>query len=276
MTFFSTAEKIEIADIPFPCVGPKPSKDEALQYYRQVALGSPVHWKLYTEVEGLGGARDDFTIRIDGDDIRARRAVVATGFFQKPVALGIPGENAPWVSHYFDDGHRYAGLDVVIVGGANSAAIAALECWRNGARVHLVHRQDGLSDSVKYWIKPDLDNRIAERSITAHFGRSLLRIDSNLVTLDDDSQLPAQRVLLLTGYRSDVDFLSRMGLQLDETKRPLVHGQAFEAEGRPGLHYAGCVLCGEDTGSLFIENGRHHAVAIAEHLADHMKRRSRS
>lgn len=272
MTFFSTAERLEIGGIPFPCVGPKPSKQEALAYYRGVARAHALTLRLHRRVDGIEGERDAFLLRTTNGDIAARRVILATGFFQHPVPLGIPGEDRPQVSHHFRDGHAYHDQDLVIVGGANSAVIAALECWRMGARVTLVHRGQDFYPGVKYWLLPDIRNRIDEGGIAARFGTEVIAIEDGHVRLrdaDGEHDCPADFVLALTGYRADHGWLRAQGVELDARHQPRL-GQGFESATRPGLHLAGCALCGEDTGSIFIENGRHHAVAIAEHLASEL------
>lgn len=278
MQFFSTAANLEIAGIPFACVGAKPSRDEALEYYRSVAESAALDCRLYHCVERLSGNLEQGFI-LEGSvhnqpfQLHADRVVLATGFFQQAVTLGIPGESLPQVAHYFDDGHRYFGQDLVIVGAANSAVIAALECWRRGARVSMVHRGSDFNPCVKYWLSPDIRNRLAEGAITMHWNSQLQRIDHRQVTISSagtQRTLPADAVLLLTGYRANHQWLESLGITLDQHHAPQV-SIAFESRSRPGVYLIGCALCGDHTGDIFIENGRHHAeqaaAAIAEQLA---------
>lgn len=269
MTFFSTAARLEIGGMPFPSVQPKPSKHEALAYYREVARAHRVDLRLFRRVERIEGGPGDLRVVTSRGVVAARRVILATGFFQRPVPLGVPGEDDPRVSHYFVDGHRYHDQDLVIVGAANSAVIAALECWRMGARVTLVHRGGDFYPGVKYWLLPDIRNRIAEGEIAARFDTAVVAIEPEAVRLcrgGEESLLPADFVLAMTGYRAEHDWLRALGIELDEHHQPLVDA-VFASASRPGIHVAGCALCGDDTGSIFIENGRHHAVTIAEHLA---------
>ena len=269
MVFFSTAERIEIAGVPFPTLNAKPTRAEALHYYRQVALSHRLALRLYTRVTGIAGSAGAFTVATSRGPIACRRVILATGFFDRPVTLGVPGEDLPHVSHYFTDGHPYAAQDLVIVGGANSAVIAALECWRHGARVHLVHREAEFYRGVKYWLRPDIENRIADGEITVSWQSELSAIEPGSVSLRSaagESTLPADFVLLLTGYRSDFSWLESLGVTLNDEHQPEVDPQTFACQ-RAGIHLVGCVLCGERTGDIFIENGRDHADQVAKHLA---------
>lgn len=275
MVFFSTAERIEIAGHPFPTPNPKPTREEALHYYRLVALRSGLPLRLYEPVTAIDGERDRFTVRTGRGELRARRVVLAIGFFDHPVLLGVPGEDRPTVSHYFADGHPYAGQDLLIVGAANSAVIAALECWRCGARVTLVHRGDDFAPGVKYWLLPDIRNRIEEGALRVHWRTEVVAIGERHVELRTGGRawrLANDFVLLLTGYRPDFDFLRRIGIRLGERGEPLVD-ERFESASRPGVHVVGCVLGGHDTGAIFIENGREHAVVVADHLAAELRPR---
>jgi len=274
MRFFSTARQLEIAGHPFPSVEPKPSKDQALAYYRGVALEEGVPLRLYERVTGVTGDRGRFTVATERDRIAARRVIVATGFFQHPVPLGCPGEDLPKVDHYFSDGHAYAAQDLLVVGGANSAVIAALESWRMGARVTVIHRGEDFYPGVKYWLLPDIRNRIKDGEIAAHFDTTLRTIEPDrvlLTTAGRDWELANDFVLAMTGYRSDYPWLRALGVELGVDHQPRIE-EHYQAVGRPGLHLAGCVLCGDRTGSIFIENSRHHAREIAEHLAGELRR----
>ncbi|MDA3960982.1 MAG: YpdA family putative bacillithiol disulfide reductase [Planctomycetota bacterium] len=268
MTFFSTAERLEVAGLPFPSVNAKPTKHEALQYYRSVASAFPIDLHLYQAATAIGGTRDDFTVTTERQDLRARRVIIATGFFHRPVPLAIPGADSPAFSHYFVDGHPYAGQDLIIVGGANSAVIAALECWRMGARVRIIHRDADFYPGVKYWLLPDIRNRIAEGAISVEFNTKLTAFADHSASLQSGERrwsVPADFVLALTGYRADHSWIQSLGIALDEHHAPQVD-ESFESPHRPGISLAGCALCGDDTSSIFIENGREHAVVIADRL----------
>lgn len=278
MTFFSTAANIEIGGHPFACLNPKPTRDEALEYYRGVAAAAKLTTRLYHRVTAIADHTSDrqsgYQVVTDRDPISARRVILATGFFHQPVALGIPGEDGANVSHFFDDGHRYFDQDLVIVGGANSAVIAALECWRRGARVRLVHRGPGIASNVKYWLKPDIENRIAEGSITAEFTTTLTAIGAGHATIRSaagERQIPADFCLLLTGYRADTSWLDQLGVTRNQHDAPLVDPATFACQARPGISVIGCALCGEHTGDIFIENGRDHATAVADAIAAELR-----
>ena len=268
MTFFSTAERLEIGGYPFPSVHAKPTKQEALQYYRSVAKAAGLELRLYTTVSTLTGHAGDFTLHTNREPIRARRVIIATGFFSRPVTLDVPGEDTPKVSHYFIDGHRYAETNLAIVGGANSAVIAALECWRMGARVTMIVRDHDFYQGVKYWLLPDIKNRIAEGSITAYFATQITAIHPTQIELRNDEStwsIPNDFVLAMTGYRADHDWVTSLGVELNAMHVPKVDAR-FESQSQPGVHVAGCALCGDKTNDIFIENGRHHAEVIARHL----------
>lgn len=270
MTFFSTAENIEIAGHPFTCVNPRPSRDEALEYYRGVASAEELEFLFYQRVNAIDGKLGEFIVRMEDESVACERVVMATGFFHQPLMLGVAGEDLPHVSHYFEDGHRYFDQDLVIVGGANSAVIAALECFRRGARVTLVHRDQDIYEGVKYWLAPDFKNRVQEESIRAMFNTELVSIEKGWVNLREKdgelSRLKADFVLLLTGYRADHSWIRSLGVELDSKNAPLVSSPSCESVSRPGVHLVGCALCGEDTGSIFIENGRDHAKLLADAL----------
>lgn len=273
MTFFTSAEMLEIAGVPFPCSRPKPTRTEALEYYRKTAAASGLDVRQYRRVERVEGADGDFRVHaVDRygrpENYRARKLVVATGYFDLPNRLGIPGEELSKVRHYYDDPHPYAGCDVLVVGGKNSAAIAALELWRHGARVTLVHRGVVLHHHVKYWIKPDLENRIAEGSIAALFGTRLVEVDRDTVTVEGPEgrrHLANDFVLALTGYHPDFGFLASLGIRLgeDEYRQPELNEETLETNVK-GIFLAGVLVAGARTNDVFIENGRCHGRKIVE------------
>lgn len=274
MTFFTTPDLLEIGQLPFVTPYEKPTRHEALRYYRrvvdryglQIAFGEEV-----VAVESEGEGRDRAFV-VDTKSARgvrrgrhARAVVFAIGYYDQPNFLGIPGEDLPHVAHYYGDPHVHFQQRVLIVGGKNSAAIAALELHRAGAQVTLVHRGETLSDRIKYWIRPDIDNRIKEGSVTAHFGARVLEIrpTSAIIELStgDRRDVPADAVLLLTGYHPDFDLLERAGVSLGARRAPAFNPDTMETN-VPGLYVAGGLVGGLDTGAIFIENGRFHGEKI--------------
>ncbi|WP_035348761.1 YpdA family putative bacillithiol disulfide reductase [Edaphobacter aggregans] len=275
MIFFTTPELLEIGDMPFPSPNQKPNRDEALEYYRKVAEHYRLDVRQYETVERVTGADGNFTVHtVDrfGRPLahRARKLVIATGYYDLPNYLNIPGENLSKVFHYYHDPHPYFGLDVLVVGGKNSAAIAALDLWRHGARVTLVHRGSEMHRHVKYWILPDINNRIKNSEITAFFSTTLERITEDEVTLrtpEGERTLPNHFVFALTGYRPDFEFLEALGVKLDEDndRCPVCDPATLESN-VPGIYLAGVVVAGERTNEIFIENGRFHGKQIAADL----------
>ncbi|MEM1203678.1 MAG: YpdA family putative bacillithiol disulfide reductase [Acidobacteriota bacterium] len=270
MELFSTPDLIEIGGHPFSTPRYKPTREEAIDYYRGVARAESLDLRLYEKVVAVEGESGAFEVVTDRGRHRCRFVVAATGFFDVPNLLGIDGEAPPRVVHYYREPYPYTGQDVVVVGGKNSAAKAALDCYRNGARVTLVHRGEGLSDRVKYWIRPDLENRISEGSIQAHFRSRLTALGPGtaaLETPDGEVEIANDFVIAMTGYRPDYGFLDRLGIATgdDPARTPIFDAQSFETN-RPGVYLAGTVCGGLHTGRWFIENGRHHAEQIAEHM----------
>jgi thioredoxin reductase (NADPH) len=300
MTFFSTAGLLGLGPYPFSSSQAKPTRAEALAYYAAVAQQAQLNIQQHSPVTHVSYAPTSsshdpencqaaplpahppqWTVSYSQQgqqaELRSQAVIVATGFYQKPVRLRVPGEELPHVSHYYREAWQHAHQDVVIVGGANSAVIAALECCRAGARVHVVHRRSALAPGVKYWLAPDFQNRIAEGSISISWESNVTAIEPGCVHIQSphgQRVLPAQSVLVLTGYRSDYAMLRRFGVQLDPENRPLVDHDSLEAAGKPGLFLAGGVLCGDHTGSRFIENGRLDAEQIADTLARRWKHKT--
>lgn len=273
MEFFSTPELLEIGGYPFPMASYKPHREDALDYYQRVAASEKLSLRLYERVTGLRGQAGDFVVETTKGEIAARAVVVATGFFDVPNPLGIPGENLPHVSHYYKEPYAHAGQDVVVVGAKNSSAKAALSLARSGARVTLVVRGPEVSESVKYWIRPDLLNRIKEGRIAAYFNARLDAITPTTVAIttpDGPLAIKADYVYALTGYRPDYTLLVDMlALPLDtsDPARPPRFDPATHETARPGVFAAGTVCGGLATSRWFIENGRHHAQLIAQALA---------
>ncbi len=274
MTFFTTSELLEIGDIPFPSPNAKPTRNEALQYYRQVAAHYKLDVRQYLRVERVTGADEDFaahTVDRFGrhGQLKARKLAIATGYYDLPNMLCIPGENLSKVHHYYDDPHPYFGLDVVVVGGKNSAAIAALELWRHGARVTLVHRDPELHRHVKYWIKPDIENRIKAGEIRAFFNSDVVMITADTVVIKTPEGLKTVRndfVFAMTGYHPDFAFLEGLGVHFEgPDKLPVCNAETLESNVR-GIYLAGVIVAGSRTNEIFIENGRFHGRQIAQAL----------
>jgi thioredoxin reductase (NADPH) len=274
MTFFTTPELLEIGDIPFPSPNQKPIRNEALEYYRKVAEHYALDARLYRNVESITGSDGNFKVLTKdtygrSETFRAKKVIVATGYYDLPNYLDIPGEELPKVHHYYDDPHPYYDLDVVVIGGKNSAAIAALELWRHGARVTLVHRGPAMHKHVKYWILPDIENRIKHGEIAAHFHSRITQIGPDTVTLETPEGvriLPNDTVFALTGYHPDFDFLTAVGVRFEGKDRlPVCDTTSLESN-VPGIYLAGVIVAGSRTNEIFIENGRFHGRQIAEDL----------
>jgi thioredoxin reductase (NADPH) len=271
MEFFSTPDLIEIGGHPFPVQGYKPTREEGLEYYRGVAAREQVDVRLYERVTAVLGGQGDFRVETTRGVHMAGHVIVATGFFDVPNRLGVPGEDLPHVTHYYREPYPYVQQRVAIIGARNSAAKAALDCYRHGSQVTMIVRAPALSETVKYWIKPDLENRIKEGSIRAHFSSSIEEIREGSVrvaTLDGSLDVPADFVLAMTGYQPDFGFLASLGITFrdDGFRTPVFDETTFESE-RPGVFLAGTVCGGLKTNRWFIENGRFHAQQIARHLA---------
>lgn len=275
MVFFTTPELLEIGGIPMTSLNEKPVRIEALKYYRRVAEHYNLDIRQYTPVEGFSGHDGDFTVHARGRDgvardFRARKVILATGYYDKPNELGVPGEELPKVLHYYKEPHPYYDHDVLVVGAKNSAAIAALELHWTGARVTLAHRGGELSGSIKYWIKPNLENRIKSGEIRAYFNSTVKEIRQAEVVLNTPAgeiTMANDFVFAMTGYRPDTEFLERHGIAFDpETRRPRLNAETLESE-RPGVYLAGVLVAGMHTNEIFIENGRFHGAQIAADIA---------
>jgi thioredoxin reductase (NADPH) len=274
MEFFSTPELLEIGGHPFPMASYKPHREDALDYYQRVAATEKLYLRLYERVTGLRGQAGDFVVETSKGEIAARAVVVATGFFDVPNQMNIPGEDLPHVNHYFKEPYAHAGQDVVVIGAKNSSAKTALSLVRAGARVTLVVRGPEVAETVKYWIRPDLLNRIKEGRITAYYNTTIDAFTPTSVevtTPDGPRSIPADYVYALTGYRPDYTLLVDMlALPLDEndTALPPIFDVTTHETARPGVYVAGTVCGGLATSRWFIENGRHHAQLIATALAN--------
>lgn len=271
MTFFSTSDRLEIGNIPFISHGPKPTRKEALEYYRRTAEHYDLDVNLYETVKTVTGDDGNFEVTTDKDTYHAEKVVVATGFYGQENLMNVPGEDRPKVLHYYDEPHRYAWQDVLVVGGGNSAADAALETYRAGANVSILVRHDTLKETIKYWVKPDIDNRIEEGSITGYFNSEVVEIRENEVdiqTPDGLKTIPNDFVLAMTGYRPHFGLMQELGIELtdDELRMPVFNEESLETN-RAGMYVAGVVCGGMDTSRLFIENTRAHADHIAKDVS---------
>jgi bacillithiol disulfide reductase len=280
MTFFTTPELLEIGDIPFASPNQKPTRQEALEYYRKVAEHYQLDIRQYEPVERIEGSDGSFTVHTVDRHGRpcaygARKLILATGYYDRPNFMNVPGEDLPKVLHYYREPHPFFNLDVLVVGGKNSAAIAALELWRHGARVTLVHRRDGISSSVKYWIKPDIENRIKAGQVKAYFSSTIKEIAPDHVVLntpEGEVTLSNDTVFALTGYHPDFEFICRLGCRLrgDDDRKPVVNPKTLESSVL-GIYLAGVIVAGMRTSEIFIENGRFHGRAIAADLTEKLK-----
>ncbi len=270
VVFFSTPELLEIGGHPFVCAGPKPTRREGLDYYRRVAARERLDVRLSTTVLSLDREGGLFVAATPKGRFTARAAVVATGFFDNPNLLGVPGEDLPKVSHYYREPFAHAGTDVLVVGGKNSAVEAALDLHRHGARVTMAVRGPAFGASVKYWLRPDVENRVKEGSIRALFDTTVARIEDGAVVLRERGgtrSIPNDFVYALTGYHPDFGFLRRVGIGVTDDLE-VVHDPATMETGVKGLYVAGVVAAGRHIGRLFIENGRAHAALVVRHLLE--------
>jgi thioredoxin reductase (NADPH) len=274
MTFFTTPELLEIGDIPFTTALQKPTREEALEYYRKVSEHYKLDVRQYEWVKTVMGEDGNFSITATDragrpHDYHVRKVIASTGYYDLANQLGIPGEDLPKVSHYYGEPHPYYDSEVLVIGGKNSAAIAALDLWRHGARVTLVHREERLHHHVKYWIKPDLENRIKNNEIEAYFSSTVQEIGPDhvvIVTPRGPLRLKNDFVLALVGYHPDYDFLRSMGIELSSDQcRPVCDPVSLESN-VPGIYVAGVIVAGSRTNEIFIENGRFHGRQIAEDL----------
>jgi thioredoxin reductase (NADPH) len=279
MTFFTTPELLEIGNIPMTSMYEKPTRTEALKYYRRVSDHYQLDVHQYERVLAIEGDDGDFRVttrntRPTADDsdneYRARKIIIASGYYDVPNLLHVPGETLDKVIHYYKEPHPFYNHDVLVVGAKNSAAIAALELYWTGARVTMVHRGTGISDRVKYWIKPNIENRIKNGEVRAYFQSRVVEILPDSVILDTPEgtvTINNDFVFAMTGYRPDLEFLASLGIELDpETERPRTNPDTLESD-RPGIYLAGVIVAGMHTNEIFIENGRFHGKTIAEAIA---------
>ncbi|MBS7230571.1 YpdA family putative bacillithiol disulfide reductase [Flavobacterium psychroterrae] len=271
MTFFSTAERLEIGDIPFSCLAPKPGRQEALEYYRNIHRYFKFSINLFEKVTEVKKLENTFfKITTDKSLYESKNVVIATGFYDIPIEMNVVGEDLSKVRHYYKEAHEYAFRNVLVVGANNSSVDAALECWRKGANVTMVIRKNEINSRVKYWAKPDIENRIEEGSIKAYFQSNITEIRENEVEIDTPSGkviIENDFVLALTGYKPDLGFLENMGIQLseDELKTPTYNPETMETN-VDGLFLAGVICGGMHTHKWFIENSRVHANMIVDYI----------
>ena len=266
MQFFSSSEKLEIDGIPFISNEAKPKRNEALEYYRRIVTANQLDIQLFEKVENVEKKDDRFTVISNKDSYSASNVIIATGFYDLPNRMNVPGEDLPKISHYYDDPHFYASQKLAIVGASNSAIDAALECWRKGAEVSLIIRGPEVGQRVKYWVRPDIMNRIEEGSIKAYYNSTVKEIRETEILIDTPDgpvTLENDFVLALTGYRPNFAFLKRLGIELsdDEKKLPQYNPETMETN-VDGLYLAGVICGGMETHKWFIENSRIHAKII--------------
>jgi len=269
MTFFSTSQRLEIGDVPFVSINPKPNRNEAVEYYRRVAQKFALNIHLFETVEAVEKGEDGFfTTKTSKRSYHSKYVIVSTGFYDVPVLMDIPGEDLPKVTHYYKDPHQYAFQRVVVVGANNSAIDAALETYRKGADVTLVIRGKEIGSYVKYWVRPDIENRIKEGSIKAYFESTLTSIEQDTVhisTPEGQVVLENDFVIATTGYTPDFTLLKNLGLELNTESCPVYNPETMESSTK-GFYLAGVVCGGMDTHKWYIENSRVHAVQIFDHI----------
>jgi thioredoxin reductase (NADPH) len=272
MTFFSTSQKLEIGGVPFVSINPKPNRNEAVEYYRRVAEKFALNINLFETVVNVSKAESGlFEVETSKKRYSAKNVIISTGFYDVPLLMNIPGEELPKVTHYYKDPHLYAFQDVVVIGANNSGIDAALETYRKGARVTLVIRGPEIGSYVKYWVRPDIENRIKEGEIKAYFNSEVTAIRENEVSIrtpEAEFQIKNDFVIAMTGYQPDFPMLQKLGVKLadPQSSLPVYNPESMETN-LPGLYLAGVVCGGMDTHKWFIENSRVHAEQIFRHIA---------
>lgn len=270
MTFFSTSERLEIGGVPFISHGVKPTRREALEYYRRVteSYQLPVH--LYEKVLDIRGEDGNFDIVTDKDTYKSSKVIISNGFYDRPHMMNVPGEDLPKVIHYYDEPHPYALMKVLVVGAANSAVDVALESYRCGSEVTMVIREPHIKETVKYWVKPDIENRIREGSITAYFNSEVTEIrkkEVDIRTPDGVLTIENDFVMAMTGYEPDFEFLKKLGITFHGEEQIPWYDETTQESNVPGIYLAGVVCGGLNTSKWFIENAREHAQAISDDIA---------
>jgi thioredoxin reductase (NADPH) len=275
MTFFSTSERLEIDEIPFISNNPKPNRDEALEYFRRVATSNKLNINLYETVNAIQKENNGFHVDTDKGNYQSKDIIICTGFYDIPKLLDVPGEDLPKVTHYYKEAHPYAMQNVVVVGASNSAVDAALEIWRKGGHVSMVVRGETIGSRVKYWVRPDIMNRIEESNIKAYFNSEITKIDKDTVTIqtpEKEITIANDYVVALTGYLPNFELLINSGITLsnDEKHLPTYTPETMETN-IEGLYLAGVICGGKETHKWFIENSRVHAKIIANHIESKSK-----
>lgn len=275
MQFFSSSEKLEIDEIPFISNEAKPKRDEALEYYRRIVTSNKLNIHLFEKVENVKKETDSFTVISDKNSYTTKQIVLATGFYDIPNLLNVPGESLDKVAHYYNNPHYYSGQKVAVIGASNSAIDAALECWRKGAEVSLIIRGDEVGQRVKYWVRPDIINRIDEGSIKAFYNTTVISVQKNTLTLlsnGEELKIDNDFVLALTGYKPNFKLLEMLGVHIsnDEKRLPEYDSETMETNVK-GLYLAGVICGGMETHKWFIENSRIHAKLIIKNILDKKK-----
>lgn len=267
MLFFSTSENIEIGNVPFVSMGARPTRSEALKYYRKVVNHFDLNIKLFTRIDTIKRDGEYFLLTTANETLKAKKVIISTGYYDVPRYLQVPGETMPHVSHYYDEAFRYSKMKAVVIGGANSAIETALDLYRNDVDVTVVHLKDTLDKRAKYWIVPDLENRIKKNEVKAFFRHKVTEIHEKSITienLDDGTKksIDADFVFLMTGYRPDAHFLNKVGITLQgENLIPKLNPETYESN-IEGIYLGGSIIGGEETTKVFIENGRLHGESI--------------
>jgi thioredoxin reductase (NADPH) len=271
MTFFSSADNIAIGDVPFTSLNLRPSRTEALKYYRKVVDHFQLNIHIFTEVSDIQQQEGIFILQTNQGEYRTKKVVLAIGYYDIPRTLGVPGEDLPHVTHYYDEPYRYTGTNAIVVGGANSAVETALDLYWNGVNVTMVHIFEGIDKTAKYWIVPDLENRIKKGEVQAYFQSRVTEISEKDVTIEnlltgEIQKLPSDFVFLMIGYHPDAKFLRKVGIRLNgEMLIPEIDPETFESN-IPGIYLGGSVIGGEETKKVFIENGKLHAQPIMQDI----------
>jgi thioredoxin reductase (NADPH) len=268
MVFFSTSERLEIGGVPFVSHGDKPTRREALEYFRRVVSSWKLNVKTYEGVSEINRFNDGYDVITNKGKYSAKNIIIATGFYDKPNLLKVPGEELPKVKHYFDEAHPYVYLNLMVIGSGNSAVDVALETYRRGSNVTMVVREDSLKEGVKYWVRPDIENRINEGSIKAYFNSKVSEIrEKEVDILTPDGLLTVENdfVFAMTGYHPDFEFLKKTGIEISNNHSPVFNEQTYETN-LERVYLAGVVCGGMDTSRYFIENSRSHAEAIFNSL----------
>ena len=271
MTFFSTSEKLEIDNIPFISNNPKPTRNEALEYYRRVTTSNQLNINLYEEVKNISKNNARFEVATNKNSYSSKQVIIATGFYDIPNLLNVPGEDLPKVFHYYKEAHPFTLQNVAVVGASNSSVDAALEIYRKGGNVTMIVRGKTIGERVKYWVRPDILNRIEEGSIKAYFNSEITSIDTDFIeikTPEGNKKLPNDYVIALTGYQPNFKFLDQAGIEFSEDKKHIPNYNPDTMESNvEGLYLAGVICGGMETHKWFIENSRIHAKLIAEDIA---------